>query len=240
MDVTVAEMTAPLVGLGVTERGRPDRPVAHSMADALVDAETTRLARRAQAGDADAFCALLELHQRAARRIAAAALGNHADVDEAVQDACVTAWQRIGRLDDPAAFRAWLMKITWRKALDRRRSVVAWLKRFQTGGSAPHGSGQEDQAPVDLLVDSASPADEQLVTRERDRIVAQMIRSLPARLRDPFLLTVGTEQRYEDVADMLGLPLGTLKWRVSEARRVLREKLARVGVGLETAHRPRQ
>ena len=236
MDVTVAEITAPLVGLG--QRGGSHGPVAHSMADALVDAETTRLAIQAQAGDADAFCALIELHQRAARRVAAAALNNnHADADEAVQDACVTAWQRIDRLDDPAAFRAWLLKITWRKALDRRRSIVAWLKRVHFEGQVPGTVGErvdrEDHSPASLLVDSGVAADEQLVARERDRIVAQMIRSLPARLRDPFLLTVGTEQRYEDVAEMLGLPLGTLKWRVSEARRVLREKLARVGVGLE-------
>ncbi len=206
------------------------------MADALVDAETTRLAIQAQAGNADAFCALVDLHQRAARRVAAAALHNHADADEAVQDACITAWQRIDRLDDPAAFRAWLLKITWRKALDRRRSIVAWLKRVHFEGQAAGTTGQGgEDSPAGLLVDTGVAADEQLVALERDRIVAQMIRSLPARLRDPFLLTVGSEQRYEDVAEMLGLPVGTLKWRVSEARRVLREKLARVGVGLESS-----
>ena len=205
------------------------------MADALVDAETTRLAIQAQAGDADAFCALVDLHQRAARRVAAAALHNHADADEAVQDACITAWQRIDRLDDPAAFRAWLLKITWRKALDRRRSIVAWLKRVHFEGQAPGTTWQGgEDSPASLLVDTGVAADDHLVALERDRIVAQMIRSLPARLRDPFLLTAGSEQRYEDVAEMLGLPLGTLKWRVSEARRVLREKLARVGVGPET------
>jgi DNA-directed RNA polymerase specialized sigma24 family protein len=39
------------------------------------------------------------------------------------------------------------------------------------------------------------------------------------------------EHRYEDIATMLAMPVGTVKWRVSEARRVLRDKLARVGVG---------
>jgi RNA polymerase sigma-70 factor (ECF subfamily) len=255
MNVTVADMTASLVGLGVTlhpaqghseqsrgvhERGGARGAVALSMTDALVDAETTRLAIRAQAGDADAFCALIELHQRAARRVAAAALGNHADVDEAVQDACLTAWQRLDRLDDPAAFRAWLLKIAWRKALDRRRSIVAWLKRVRIEGPVAGTDARDDHPLADLLVDNGMAADEQLVARERDRIVAQMIRSLPTRLRDPLLLAVGSGQRYEDVADMLGLPLGTLKWRVSEARRVLREKLERIGVGLETAPSPSQ
>ena len=97
---------------------------APAMSDASFDAETTQLAVRARAGDRDAFCALVDLHHRAARRVAAAALGNPADADEAVQEACLTAWRRIDRLDDPAAFRAWLLRITWRKALDRRRSIV--------------------------------------------------------------------------------------------------------------------
>ena len=100
------------------------------MSDASFDAETTLLAIRARAGDREAFCALVELHHRAARRVAAAALSKHADADEAVQDACLTAWRRIDKLDDPAAFRAWLLRITWRKALDRRRSIVNWLGRL--------------------------------------------------------------------------------------------------------------
>ena len=77
---------------------------------------------------------------------------------------------------------------------------------------------------------TASPADEVLAV-ERDRIVAQLIRSLPPRLRDPFLLAASGEHRYEDIAVLLGLPVGTVKWRMAEARRVLREKLVRLGFG---------
>ena len=64
--------------------------------------------------------------------------------------------------------------------------------------------------------------------------LAQMIRSLPARLRDPFLLAATGEHRYEDIAAMLGVPLGTVKWRMAEARRILRKKLERLG--FESGH----
>src|SRR5687767_12455070 len=215
MDVTVAELTI--------SRGSS---AARVMADASFDTETTRLAARAQQGDADAFSALVDLHQRAARRVAAAALGNLADADEAVQDACLTAWRRIGRLDDPAAFRAWLLRITWRKALDRRRSIATWLRRIR------QDSGNDCSEPfIDSIADSATGADDELLARERDRVLAQMIRSLPAKLRDPFLLAATGEHRYEDIATMLGIPLGTVKWRMAEARRVLRDKLSRIGFG---------
>jgi RNA polymerase sigma-70 factor (ECF subfamily) len=195
-----------------------------SMQDASFDLETTRLAARARSGDADAFGALVELHHRAARRVALAALGNLADADEAVQEACLTAWSRIDRLDDPAAFRAWLLRITWRKAIDRRRSLAAWIKRIRRDHA-------DDDDPLENMAVGGDAPDEALLSRERDRVVAQLIRSLPPRLRDPFLLAASGEHRYDDIATLLGIPLGTVKWRMGEARRVLKDKLVRLGFG---------
>jgi RNA polymerase sigma-70 factor (ECF subfamily) len=195
-----------------------------SMQDASFDLETTRLAARARSGDADAFGALVELHHRAARRVALAALGNLADADEAVQEACLSAWRRIDRLDDPAAFRAWLLRITWRKAIDRRRSLATWIKRIRRDHA-------DDNDPFENLPVGGDAPDDALLSRERDRLVAELIRSLPPRLRDPFLLAASGEHRYDDIATLLGIPLGTVKWRMAEARRVLKEKLARLGFG---------
>jgi RNA polymerase sigma-70 factor (ECF subfamily) len=220
MNVTLAQMSLSLTP-----------SPAQAMADASIEAETTSLARQAQAGNDAAFGALIDLHERAARRVAAAALGNAAEADEAVQDACITAWQRIHHLEDPGAFRAWLLRITWRKALDRRRSLKAWLKRIVSPASTA-GSAKLD-APVDVanIADGAATADAELLNKERDQQVAQMIRSLPPRLRDPFLLAASGEHRYEEIAVILRIPVGTVKWRVSEARRVLRDKLTRAGIG---------
>jgi RNA polymerase sigma-70 factor (ECF subfamily) len=214
MSVTVAGLT---VTLGPS--------AAPAMSDATFDAETTRLAVRAREGDRDAFSALVELHERAARRVAIAALGQEAEAEEAVQEACLTAWRRVNRLEDPAAFRSWFLRITWRKALDRRRSLRSWFKRVEMD------AGLSD--PTDAIPSSAIAADEALLTRERDQAIARMIRTLPSRLRDPFLLATTGEHRYEDIAQMLGIPLGTVKWRMLEARRMLREKLARIGFGAE-------
>ena len=198
---------------------------ASVMSDTRLDAETTRLAVRARAGDCEAFSALVDLHQRAARRVARAALPTPADADEAVQDACLTAWRSLERLEDPAAFRAWLLRITWRKALDRRRSILAWLRRFR------HDEDADDESIVNRLPATAVTPADTLLAKERDRVVAQVIRSLPARLRDPFLLAATGEHRYEEIAQLLDIPLGTVKWRMAEARRVLREKLTRLGFG---------
>lgn len=199
---------------------------APAMVDARFEDETTRLVVRARAGDREAFGALVDLHHRSARRVAVAALGDLAEADEAVQDACLTAWRRIDRLDDPGAFRAWLLRITWRKALDRRRSPGAWLRRLR------HRQDEDASVLQTIASGEATPA-EALLRRERDRVVAQMIRSLPRRLRDPFLLAASGEHRYEDIARLLALPIGTVKWRMLEARRVLRDKLQRLGFGAQ-------
>jgi RNA polymerase sigma-70 factor, ECF subfamily len=214
--VTVAEFTL---------LGRPGAAsIADGSRDTSFDLETTRLAARAIDGDADAFGALVNLHHRAARRVAFAALGNLADADEAVQEACLTAWRRIDQLEDPAAFRAWLLRITWRKAIDRRRSLAGWLKRLRR--EHPDQPDLLDTVPV-----AGDAPDAAFLAGERDRVVAQLIRSLPPRLRDPFLLAASGEHRYEDIATLLGIPLGTVKWRMLEARRVLKGKLKRLGFG---------
>ena len=64
---------------------------------------------------------------------------------------------------------------------------------------------------------------------ELDRAIAVAVRSLPTRLRDPFLLATAHQHRYDDIAEWLQLPVGTVKWRVFEARRILRDKLAAMG-----------
>jgi RNA polymerase sigma-70 factor, ECF subfamily len=202
---------------------------AHDLACAAVDIslddEQVRLVTRARAGDSDAFGMLIELHGRAARRLALIALGNAADADEAVQDACLTAWRRLGSLDDPAAFRAWLLRITWRKALDRRRSVVRWMRRVITP-SVGDATGVE---PLDVAPSSDRDQEQTLLARERDRAIARVIHALPPKLRDPFLLAATGDHRYEEIATLLKLPIGTVKWRMFEARRVIKEKLERLG-----------
>jgi RNA polymerase sigma-70 factor (ECF subfamily) len=184
--------------------------------------ELVRLVALARTGDRAAFGRLLEDHLTAARRVALAAVGQAMDADEAVQDASVAAWTRLHALQDPAAFRGWFMRIVWRKAIDRRRSMRSWLDRFAVSSS-------EDR-PMDYPAADPSP-DALLISRELEIAIAQVVKALPRKLRDPFLLAASGDHRYEDIAAMLSVPIGTVKWRISEARRLIRMKLDRLGHG---------
>ena len=187
-----------------------------------VDPEVVRLVALARTGDRAAFGRLLEDHLTAARRVALAAVGQPMDADEAVQEASVAAWTRLDALHEPAAFRGWFMRIVWRKAIDRRRSVRSWLDRF--------GMASPDDRATEFAAAEPSP-DELLISRELETAIRQVVKALPRKLRDPFLLSASGDHRYEEIAAMLGIPIGTLKWRISEARRLIRMKLDRLGHG---------
>ena len=194
----------------------PDQPPA-------VNSEVVRLVALARTGDRAAFGRLIEDHLSAARRLALAAVGQPADADEAVQEASVAAWTRLDGLQDPAAFRGWFMRIVWRKAIDRRRSVRSWFERFGV-------SSASDDRPIEFAAADPMP-DAMLMSRELAQAIGQVVRALPKKLRDPFLLAASGDHRYEEIALLLGIPVGTVKWRISEARRMIRTKLERLGHG---------
>ena len=213
--MSLAELTLPMLTMATPEA-----------ADA--SPEVVRLVALARTGDRTAFGRLIEGHLTAARRVALAAVGQPSDADEAVQEASLAAWRRLDALHDPNAFRGWYLRIVWRKAIDRRRSLRSWLDRF--------GSSTTDDRPMEFPSADPSP-DAILISRELATAIANVVRALPPKLRDPFLLAASGDHRYEDIATMLDAPVGTIKWRIAEARRVIRMKLDRLGHGPQTAQK---
>ena len=207
--VSLAELALPMLSMAPRE-------------EAAVDPEVLRLVALARTGDRAAFGRLIEGHLTAARRVALAAVGQPADADEAVQEASLAAWRRLNGLHDPAAFRGWFLRIVWRKAIDRRRSLRSWFDRF--------GASSADDRPMEFAAADPAP-DAQLLSRELAQAIAQVVRSLPRKLRDPFLLAASGDHRYEEISIMLEVPLGTVKWRIAEARRMIRLKLDHLGYG---------
>lgn len=187
------------------------------------------LVRRAQAGDEQAFGQLVERNRRAVYRAAYAALRSAADADDVAQDTFVTVYRKLGGYRGEASFRTWLLAIAWRKALDRRRSLTRWMRLTVTHDGLP-----EDAPHVAERVPSTDRSqEEQLVDDELHDTVKRLIGTLPRKLRDALLLAGSGEYSYEQIGRMLDIPLGTVKWRVAEARRVLKRKLAAKGYGHE-------
>jgi RNA polymerase sigma-70 factor (ECF subfamily) len=182
------------------------------------------LVRRAQAGDVAAFGDLVERNRRAVFRAALAAVGSPDDADDVAQEAFVTAFQKLPGFRGESTFKTWLLSITWRKAIDRRKSVTRWMQRLVT----PHAS-DADWDPMESVPSGGQSQEESLLTADLRQRLKPLIASLPKKLRDALLLAGSGDHSYDEIGKMLGIPTGTVKWRVSEARKVLKQKMASLG-----------
>jgi len=189
------------------------------------------LVRLAQAGDVEAFGELVERNRRAVFRAALACVGNAAEADDVAQEAFVTAYRKLGTFRGDAQFRTWLLSITWRKAIDRRKSISRWLRLAVNPSPADAGEDPFDQ--MERVATPNRSQEDSFVDEELHQNVTRLIGTLPRKLRDALLLAGTGEHTYEEISHILGAPLGTVKWRVSEARRVLKKKLAAMGYAYE-------
>jgi RNA polymerase sigma-70 factor (ECF subfamily) len=200
-----------------------ERVTAPQSAD-VTDLELVRLA---QAGDVGAFGELVERNRRAVYRAALAAVGSATEADDVAQEAFVTAWRKLSGFRGESQFRTWLLSITWRKAIDRRKSIGRWLKLAATASRDEAGDEMFDV--VDRVASTERTPEAWLESRQLQRDTRKLVRSLPRKLRDALLLAGTGEHTYEEIGRMLEAPVGTVKWRVAEARRVLKRKLTAMG-----------
>ena len=203
------------MGLLPGQGSAPTAPAAGA-APARRVAETERgmLVERAQAGDRDAFEALLERWLLRSLRAAFVILGNEADARDATQEAFLQAWRDIPRLRDPDRFDAWLNRILVNRCRtllgNRRRTTVREIHMSvlpesdePASGEGPLGEGGS------LSLDAVEHAFRRLSAAERTILVLHHLQQLP--------LT--------DVAAGLGIPVGTAKSRLFAARKSLERAL---------------
>ncbi len=186
--------------------------------------DDVELIARAREGDPAAFGELVRRHQAAVHRAALAAVGSPADADDVAQEAFLLAYRRLKSFRGESSFKTWMLTITWNQAMNHRRAAGRWWKRFVSVQT-------EDGAPLESLHVAATggtPEDLAAHGELRDA-VRQAIRALPAALRDALLLAQSGEYSYDEIGAMLEAPAGTIKWRVSEARKRARRHLAEHG-----------
>jgi RNA polymerase sigma-70 factor (ECF subfamily) len=178
------------------------------------------LVARARQGDAAAFGELVDRHRAAVYRAALAALRSPADAEDAAQDAFLLAYRRLDSFRGDASFKTWLLTITWRQAINRRRSLTSVWRRV----AASSAGGDDEPAIARAAAGGPSPEDAAQAEQLR-RGVHDAIRALSSKLRDALLLALAGDYTYEEIGVMVGAPVGTIKWRVSEARRLVKKQL---------------
>ena len=143
-------------------------------------------------------------------RVAYGVLRCREDAEDVAQEAAVRALQRFRSLRDRARFRGWLVRITWRLAIDRRRSEQ-------------RREARERFAPVEA--ERPRTAEELVATRQAQDQVWEALDTLPEKLRIVVVLATIEGQGVREVAALLGIPEGTVKSRLHDARRRLLGRL---------------
>lgn len=142
-------------------------------------------------------------------RIAYGVLRQREDAEDVAQEAFIKAHRNFRRLRDRGRFRAWLVRLTWRLALDRQRA-----NRRRSNRDAEHVRLSPSVTPADPAIDN-----------ERANHLWTAIDALPERLRLPLILAGIEGHDIREVARLLQVPEGTVKSRLFHARERMKESL---------------
>jgi RNA polymerase sigma-70 factor (ECF subfamily) len=183
--------------------------------EAAGSAEEAALIRQVQAGDAELFGTLVERYKRRAYFTALGLVGSREDALDLSQEAFARAFRARQRIDPDRPFYAWLYQILRRLCFNfvRDRAV-----RARSLADAAWLAGPE--------ADSLTPApDRALERREICARVSAAIDALPAREREAVVLKEFEGLKYREIAELAGVPIGTVMSRLYTARRRLAEAL---------------
>jgi RNA polymerase sigma-70 factor (ECF subfamily) len=177
---------------------------------------------RARHGDREAFGRLVRRHQRRVYAAALHILGNHSDADDATQEAFVRAYRSLATFDGRADFFTWLYRIAVNTALNALRSGKRGAALAHRGGAEAAHIGGRPEALGQAVLDPGQQAQH---TGEVARVLEAVAQLSPA-LRVTIVLATIEELPHKQIAELLEIPEGTVAWRVNEARRLLKLRLA--------------
>lgn len=181
-------------------------------APVTVDSEWTRL----RGGEVEAVAAIMERYQHRLYRYLLRLLREPATAEDAFQQTWVKVMERIGSFDPSHSFEGWLFAMAHNLAIDhlRRYRPESLDEPLPTGDSR-----------LDAIPGAGPDALEQTLARERAAGVAHAMSELPLAFREVLTLRFEEEMRLEEIAVVLGVPLGTVKTRLHRALKYMRRIL---------------
>ena len=172
-------------------------------------------------GDEAAFAEIVDRYRNPITNYLYRFLNDYEEAVDLAQETFVRVYFAIDRYHTQYAFSTYIYRIATNLAISeirrrKRRKLLSLTGLFQ---------GEADEAVEYQPPDSRPLADSVLVDDERDKTIARAIAALPEKYRVPILLRDIEGKSYDEVAEIMGLGLGTTKSRISRARALLKEKL---------------
>jgi RNA polymerase sigma-70 factor (ECF subfamily) len=184
----------------------------------VADASDEELVAAAQRGDRSALDALLRRHYDRIHGVCRRIAGSTRDADDAAQEAMIRIVRALDRFDGRSAFGTWAYRIATNAALDelRKRSRRPQLQIVDDDDQGARRGGREQtdelaQRNVEAIADRMS--------------IEAALRDLPDHFRAPVVMRDVGDLDYAEIAEALGVPIGTVKSRIARGRRMLVEQL---------------
>ncbi len=183
------------------------------MADAKITDE--QLLARYQAGETECFEQLVERYRQELFHFLVRFVGNRAAAEDLFQESFLQVHLSADTFDPTKRFKPWLFTIAANKARD-------YLRRSNRRQAAPlsasmDGAGEDGRAFIDLLEAEVPQPGAAAEDAESAEAVRQTVASLPDHLREVLVLAYFNQFAYKEIAEMLGIPLGTVKSRLHAA-----------------------
>ncbi len=185
------------------------------------DREADRmLVERVQAGDKQAFGLLVTKYQRKLARLVSRMVRDPAEVEDIVQDSFIRAYKALPNFRNDSAFYTWLYRIGVNTA---KNWLVTHGKRAQLT-STTDGEEAENYDEPELLRNNETP-ERLLMTKQIGETVNAVVETLPEDLRIALTLREMEGLSYEEIADVMDCPIGTVRSRIFRARDAIALKL---------------
>jgi RNA polymerase sigma-70 factor (ECF subfamily) len=176
------------------------------------------LIARTLAGDDEAFATLVSRHTDLVYTIALRVVGDEDEADDVAQETFVRAYRALGRFRGDSKFSSWLYRIAVNRGLThlKRRKRRAVTVDFV---AEPYVEAQA------AMADTSTDPERFVLDQEFRLRVRDAVKTLPPRYRAVVTLFYLEERSYREVADVLGIPMGTLKTHLHRARALLKNVL---------------
>jgi RNA polymerase sigma-70 factor (ECF subfamily) len=190
------------------------------------------LVEAAQAGNSEAFGQLVERYQDRLYNTLVRVLGSRDDASEVLQDAFVLAYTKLGSFRGNSQFYTWMYRValnqacSHRRRTTRRRDEMSVEQLRELSGTEP--------------VDSSLQPEQTLVRTEQAELVQTALAEISDEHREILVLREMEDYSYETIAEILELPVGTVRSRLFRARLQLKEQLERMSINFEGDLSPRR
>jgi RNA polymerase sigma-70 factor (ECF subfamily) len=182
-----------------------------------VDAE---LVARVQRGDKQAFDLLVLKYQRKIMRLLSRMIRDPSEIEDVAQESFIKAYRALPQFRGDSAFYTWLYRI----AINTARNWLAQNNRRPSTSSSYESEEGETFDETDNLTDSSNPESE-MASRQIAETVNKAMNDLPEELRNAIVMREIDGMSYEDIAQSMNCPIGTVRSRIFRAREAIATRL---------------